>query len=148
MDLKDYHWSFGDDGCREPVCVDEEGTAADPTCFVCCEGAAPDMPNTCSVAPTVSLAPSVSPKPTGAPSVPPTPAPSQQPTLSPAPTGSPAPTTSLPPTEAPTTAQPSPAPTRPPTPAPAVGAPLAKDAAAAVTANSIIIALLAATFVV
>ena len=32
QDLKDYHWSFGDDGCREPVCVDEEGTEADPTC--------------------------------------------------------------------------------------------------------------------
>ena len=41
QDLKDYHWSFGDDGCREPVCVDEEGTEADPTCTVCCEGAAP-----------------------------------------------------------------------------------------------------------
>ena len=36
QDLKDYHWSFGDDGCREPVCVDEEGTEADPTCTVCC----------------------------------------------------------------------------------------------------------------
>merc|ERR1719420_2129016 len=22
QDLKDYHWSFGDDGCREPVCID------------------------------------------------------------------------------------------------------------------------------
>ena len=39
--LKDYHWSFGDDSCQEPVCVDEEGTEADPTCTVCCEGAAP-----------------------------------------------------------------------------------------------------------
>ena len=75
MDLRDYHWSFGDDGCREPVCVDEEGTEADPTCTVCCEGAAPGVPQTCSVAPTVSPPPSVSPVPTGAPSVPPTPAP-------------------------------------------------------------------------
>ena len=75
QDLKDYHWSFGDDGCREPVCLDERGVAADPTCTVCCEGAAPGVPQACSVAPTISPPPSVSPVPTGAPSVPPTPAP-------------------------------------------------------------------------
>ena len=176
QELKDYHWSFGDDGCREPVCVDEEGTEADPTCTVCCEGAAPGVPQACSVAPTISPPPSVSPVPSGAPSVPPTPAPSPHPsprptfvpspqpstaspsphpTLSPAPTGSPAPTTSLPPTEAGTTAQPSPVPsTAPPTeapvaaPTPAPAAALEQDAAAVVKSNSIIIIALAATLVV
>ena len=153
QDLKDYHWSLGDDGCQEPVCVDEEGTAADPTCTVCCEGAAPDVTCRPSASPTTAVpspqpsTASPSPHPTFVPSPQPsTASPSPHPTLSPAPTGTSAPTTSLPPTEAPTTAQPSPAPSRPPTPAPAAA--LEQDAAAAVTANSIIIALLAATFVV
>ena len=150
QDLKDYHWSLGDDGCQEPVCVDEEGTEADPTCTVCCEGAAPDVTCRPSASPTTAVpspqpsTASPSPHPTFVPSPQPsTASPSPHPTLSPAPTGTSAPTTSLPPTEAPTTAQPSPAPTPPPTP-PA----LEQDAAAVVKSNSIIIIALAATFAV
>jgi hypothetical protein len=79
MDLRDYHWSFGDDGCREPVCVDEEGEEVDSTCTVCCEGAAPGVPQTCSVAPTISPPPSVSHVPTRSLSVSPT----LEPTLAP-----------------------------------------------------------------
>ena len=80
--LKDYHWSLGDDGCEEPVCLDEEGEKCvdqcdDPTCQLCVDecGTAPQIPGWCTAAPTVSPPPSVSPVPTGAPSVPPTPAP-------------------------------------------------------------------------
>jgi len=62
--LKTYHWFLGDDGCREAQCVDEEGSAV---AFTYCEDAAPDLPSTCSVAPTVSPAPSVSPVPTAMP---------------------------------------------------------------------------------
>ncbi len=152
QDLKDYHWSLGDDGCQEPVCVDEEGTAADPTCTVCCEGAAPDVTCRPSASPTTAVpspqpsTASPSPHPTFVPSPQPsTASPSPRPTLSPAPTGSPAPTTSLPPTEAGTTAQPSPVPsTAPPTeapvaaPTPAPAAALEQDGAAAVKASPII----------
>ena len=82
QDLKDYHWSLGEDGCTEPVCLDEEGEKCvdqcdDPTCQLCVDecGTAPQIPGWCTAAPTVSPPPSVSPKPTGEPSVPPTPAP-------------------------------------------------------------------------
>ena len=98
---------------REPVCVGEEGTAADPTCFVCCEGAAPDMQARARWRQRSRWRRRSRPSRRGR--RPCRPRPSLHPTLSPAPTGSPAPTTSLPPTEAPTTAQPSPAPTRAPT---------------------------------